>query len=183
MKRTIAVSLGAVAIAALAAGCGSAATTTSTSSPPASSGSSATGSGGGAATVQAKSSGLGQILVDGSGRTLYLFKADTGTTSHCNGACAAAWPPDTTNGKPMAGGVSSTLLGTTTRSDHTTQVTYQGHPLYYFAHDANPGEANGQGINAFGGLWFVLAPNGTAITGTAATPSGSTPAGGSGGGY
>ncbi|MDQ6885239.1 MAG: hypothetical protein M3077_13560 [Candidatus Dormibacteraeota bacterium] len=118
----------------------------------------------GPATLSVGSSGLGQILVGANGKTLYLFEADTGTQSTCSGACAQAWPPLTTNGAPKAaGGASLSLLGTTTRSDGTTQVTYSGHPLYYFVSDTKPGDTNGEGSTAFGAGWDVLSPTGAKI--------------------
>src|SRR5438552_5749647 len=99
----------------------------------------------GAATISVQASSLGRILVDGNGKTLYLFEADTSTQSTCSGACAQAWPPLTTSGAPeAAGGASVSLLGTTTRSDGTTQVTYSGHPLYSFVSDSKPGYTNGE---------------------------------------
>ena len=116
------------------------------------------------ATISVGSSSLGQILVDGNGKTLYLFEADTSTQSTCSGACAQAWPPLTTSGAPnVAGGASASLLGTTTRSDGTTQVTYSGHPLYYFSGDAKAGDTNGEGSTAFGAGWDVLSPTGGKI--------------------
>jgi predicted lipoprotein with Yx(FWY)xxD motif len=129
--------------------------------------------------VQAQSSSLGRIVVDGSGRTLYVFQADTGTTSHCYGACAQAWPPDTTTARPGAQGLNAALLGTTARNDHTTQVTYKGHPLYHFAQDTKSGDTNGQGVTAFGGTWYVIGPSGAPITSAAPSPS-STNSGGGG---
>ncbi len=100
---------------------------------------------------------LGTILVDSQGRTLYLFTHDSGTTSMCTGACAEAWPPLVATGTPKATlGANAALLGTTKRSDGTTQVTYNGHPLYRFVKDANAGETNGQGLTAFGGSWFAV---------------------------
>ena len=107
---------------------------------------------------------LGTILVDGSGRTLYLFEADKTTASTCYGACATYWPPLLTNGAPLAGaGVNASLLSTTKRTDSTTEVTYAGHPLYYVVTDHNPGDATGQGINNFGALWDVVGPDGKQI--------------------
>jgi predicted lipoprotein with Yx(FWY)xxD motif len=107
---------------------------------------------------------LGPILVDGSGRTLYLFVADTGTSSTCYGDCARNWPPLLTSGTPIAGsGVSATLLGTTTRNDGTLEVTYAGHPLYYFVGDTAAGATAGQAQNSNGGLWYVLGPDGKQI--------------------
>ena len=118
----------------------------------------------GAATISVGSSSLGQILVDANGKTLYLFEADSGTQSTCSGACAQAWPPLTTSGAPKAAASASpSLLGTTTRSDGTTQVTYSGHPLYNFVGDAKPGDTNGEGSTAFGAGWDVLAPTGAKI--------------------
>ena len=115
--------------------------------------------------IQAGSSRLGQILVDSSGRTLYLFVADKGTASVCNSAaCVQYWPPLLTTGAPVAGaGVSAALLGTTTRQDGKTQVTYSGHPLYYFITDKKPGDVTGQAINGFGGPWYVVSPAGMQI--------------------
>jgi predicted lipoprotein with Yx(FWY)xxD motif len=100
---------------------------------------------------------LGQIVVGANGKTVYVFLGDTGMTSTCNGSCAQNWPPVTTTGTPHAsGGVSQALLGTTKRADGSTQVTYHGHPVYYFIADTGPGMANGEGINAFGALWEVV---------------------------
>ncbi len=135
--------------------------------------------------MKTASSPLGQILVDGSGRTLYLFKADTGTTSTCNGACTQNWPPQTTTGTPNSSGVTASLVATTTRSDNSTQVTYNGHPLYHFFKDTKPGETNGQGVTAFGASWYVVSPSGDAVTSAAsasASPS-ATSTGGGGNGY
>ena len=116
------------------------------------------------ATVAVATSKLGQILVDGKGLTLYLFVADTGTTSTCNSSCATVWPPVLTTGAPVAGtGANASLLGTTTRTDGTTEVTYAGHPLYYFVQDKAAGDTTGQGVNSFGALWWVLSPAGAAI--------------------
>ncbi|MBS1870702.1 MAG: hypothetical protein JSS99_13685 [Actinobacteria bacterium] len=151
----------AVLAAPIAAGCGSG-----------SSGSTTTGGtamhqqSGGALTVKtASSSGLGTILVDAQGRTVYLFQRDRGPTSTCSGACIAGWPAVTTHGTPQAsGGAAAAKLGVTKRGDGTTQVTYAGHPLYYYAGDSAAGDTNGQGVNAFGALWYVVGTNGSAIT-------------------
>ena len=118
-----------------------------------------------AATVAAASNAkLGTILVDGSGRTLYLFEADRGTSSTCYNACATYWPPLLTNGAPVAGtGVNPALLGTTKRTDGTIEVTYGGHPLYYVVTDHNPGDASGQGVDNFGAAWDVVGPDGKQI--------------------
>src|SRR6185437_5133925 len=103
---------------------------------------------------------LGKILVDGKGMTVYLFVADKSTSSTCYTSCAQFWPPVLTSGAPTAGdGAQASLLGTTARTDGTTEVTYAGHPLYYFLKDKNPGDTTGQGVNGFGGLWWVLTPS------------------------
>jgi predicted lipoprotein with Yx(FWY)xxD motif len=107
---------------------------------------------------------LGRILVDSKGITLYDFPPDKGTTSVCYGACAALWPPLVAHGKPVAGsGVKASLLGTTKRKDGKLQVTYNGHPLYYWVGDHKPGQTTGQGLNQFGGPWWVLTPAGKEI--------------------
>jgi predicted lipoprotein with Yx(FWY)xxD motif len=116
------------------------------------------------ATVKIASSSLGRILVDSKGITLYDFVKDKGTTSVCYGACAALWPPLLTSGKPVAGsGVRPSLLGTTRRKDGKLEVTYGGHPLYYFVTDRKPGQTTGQGVNQFGGPWWVLSAAGKEI--------------------
>jgi len=121
-------------------------------------------SGSGAAVVNITSSPLGRILVDGRGITLYDFPPDKGTTSVCYGACAALWPPLLTSGSPHAGsGVKASLLGTTKRSDGKLEVTYGGHPLYSFVGDRKPGQTTGQGVNQFGGPWWVLSAAGKEI--------------------
>jgi predicted lipoprotein with Yx(FWY)xxD motif len=125
-----------------------------------------TGQPGGAATVSLRAlSGIpGHALVGSDGRTLYLFEADKNGVSACSGACAAAWPPDTVTGAPHAGsGVNQALLGTVKRSDGTMQVTYGGHPLYYFTADSAAGTAHGQGVKAFGADWYVVSASGSKI--------------------
>jgi predicted lipoprotein with Yx(FWY)xxD motif len=118
----------------------------------------------GVATVTAASTKLGMILVDGGGRTLYLFEKDQPDQSACSGSCAAAWPVDNSSGTPKAGsGVKASLLGTIKRSDGATQVTYNHHPLYYYSGDSGPGQQNGQGLNAFGAAWFVVSPAGDKV--------------------
>lgn len=113
--------------------------------------------------------GLGTVLVDGQGLTLYLFVPDRQSgNSTCYNACAQAWPPlllPVGVTAPVAGsGVQSALLGTTRRSDGTVQVTYNKWPLYLWVSDSEPGQATGQGLNNLGGLWYVLSPEGKAIT-------------------
>jgi predicted lipoprotein with Yx(FWY)xxD motif len=115
-------------------------------------------------TVEVRGTHLGKILVNSSGRTLYLFKKDSGGKSACTGACAKFWPPLRASGKPTAGrGVSASKLGTIRRSDGKPQVTYKGHPLYTFQQDTKAGQTNGQGLTAFGASWFTLSPAGNQI--------------------
>ena len=118
------------------------------------------------ATVTAASTSRGMILIDGGGRTLYLFAKDQPNQSACNGACVAAWPVDQSSGTPKAGsGVKASLLGMIRRSDGTAQVAYNGHPLYYYSGDSGAGQLNGQGVDAFGAKWYVVTPAGGADTG------------------
>ena len=115
-------------------------------------------------TVDVARSRFGRILVDAHGRTLYDFPPDKGTTSVCYGACAALWPPLTTTAKPHAGpGIHASLLGTTRRSDGALEVTYGGHPLYYYVADRKRGQFSGQGLNQFGAPWWVISPAGKEI--------------------
>ena len=106
----------------------------------------------------------GKFLAGGQGRAMYLFEADKSSASTCTGACAATWPPVTTASMPTAGsGVEQSLLGTTKRADGTEQVTYNGHPLYYFAADTGAGTAKGQGSKEFGADWYVVNAKGSKI--------------------
>jgi predicted lipoprotein with Yx(FWY)xxD motif len=130
------------------------------------------------ATVRVAKTNLGKILVNSKGRTLYLFQADSGTTSACNDACATNWPPLTSATPKIGKGAKASLASTATRSDGKPQVIYNGHPLYTYSGDKKAGNTNGQGVNAFGGLWYVLSPTGNEIT---STPSTSGSSGGSSG--
>ena len=138
-----------------------------------------------APTVKTKSSStLGKILVDQKGRTLYRFLKDKGRRSNCSGACAHNWPPQTTSGRPHAAGrAKASLLSTTRRAGGARQVDYADHPLYRFSLDSGPGKTSGQGIEAFGGRWYVVAPSGRAITKTSSGGYGGAPSSPSGGGY
>jgi predicted lipoprotein with Yx(FWY)xxD motif len=121
-------------------------------------------SSGAASVLSTKTSSLGTFLVDAKGRALYLWDADHGSKSTCSGACAQAWPPLTTTATPKASGaVKASLLGTTKRADGSREVTYAGHPLYYFAGDTAPGQTTGQGSDGFGAPWWVVTPAGKAI--------------------
>jgi predicted lipoprotein with Yx(FWY)xxD motif len=115
---------------------------------------------------------LGNVLVDAEGNTLYMFEQDSGGTSSCEGGCAEQWPPLETDGEPTAGdGADAALLGTTDRSDGTTQVTYDDLPLYTYAPDGGPGDTTGQGV---GGVWWVVAPTGEPVRDAAGGGGGST---------
>jgi predicted lipoprotein with Yx(FWY)xxD motif len=143
-------------VALVAAGCGSSGGTSTAT---------AKADGHSSATVSVANTGLGKILVDSTGKTLYLWEKDSGTKSACSGGCAAAWPPLRASGKPTAGsGVRASLLGTTPRSDGQPEVTYNGHPLYGFQGDSKPGDTNGQGSTGFGAPWYVVSASGKAIT-------------------
>ena len=145
--------------AAPAASSATAQPNTPTTSPSASSSTAAVTIG-----LQSVSGIPGKFLASGQGRTMYLFEADKSGTSTCAAACAAAWPPVTAAGMPMAGsGVEQSLLGTAKRSDGTEQVTYNGHPLYYFAADTGAGMAKGQGSKEFGAGWYVVNAKGSKI--------------------
>jgi predicted lipoprotein with Yx(FWY)xxD motif len=161
-----------VAAALLAAACGS------SGSPQSAATTGATSSAGGSVTEITTSSGsAGTFLTNGSGRAVYLWVKDPAGKSECTGACAGAWPPVTAVGTlTAAGGAKQADLGTITRSDGTKQVTYDGHPLYYFAGDSGAGQTNGQGSDGFGAKWWLVAPSGAEITG-------STSSSGSGSGY
>ena len=181
MRNQIAAIIGAAGIglvlAACSSGSGTTASSPATSSPASSSAAAApastpasspaaSGQASGAATVSlAAISGIpGKALVGGNGRTLYLFQADKNGKSACSGACAAAWPPVTVTSAPRAGsGVNQSLLGTITRPDGTMQITYNGHPLYYFVADTAGGTAHGQAVKAFGAEWYVVGAAGSKI--------------------
>lgn len=116
---------------------------------------------GAAVLTVASATGVGPVVVDARGFTVYDFHGDEGTTSSCYGACAQVWPPVLTEGDPQVGeGASAAKLGTTKRKDGTVQVTYAGHPLYTYAADKKPGEAKGNDVDSFGAEWYALKGNG-----------------------
>jgi predicted lipoprotein with Yx(FWY)xxD motif len=159
------------ALAFVAAACSSGSNNTSASLPAAPASSAVGGSSSGT-TVDVSTGNGTSFVTDSSGRSLYLFASDTKTSSTCYGACATAWPPLTTTGAPKPGtGAKASQLGTITRTDGTKQVTYGGHPLYYFEGDSAAGQTNGEGINGFGAPWYLVAPSGQQITSlTASAP-------------
>lgn len=157
----------------IVAACGNSSNGTSSPDKPAKSGtpsansttSSAAGQAAKGVTVETHSGANGTYLTDGSGKTVYLFLADKNGKSVCSGACATLWPPLTTKGAPTASGsAASGMLATITRSDGTKQVTYAGHPLYYYQADTAAGDLNGQGLDQFGAKWWIVAPSGKSIT-------------------
>jgi len=159
------------------AGCGSSGSATAAGAPP----TAAAASKGKALKV--RSTGLGRILVDSKGRTLYAFGHDLKNKSRCSGACATNWPPALAPKKPQVGaGVSKAKLRVIKRSGGARQLSYAGHPLYRFSGDSAAGDTNGQGINAFGGTWHVVAPGGKVVSGAPQSQSGDT-GGNTGGGY
>ena len=168
----------ALAVSACASSGSSSATTGSTpaaggSTPAAASSAAAAGSGG--TTISERTIGGQQVLTNAQGLTLYWFAPDTSTTSKCTGSCATYWPP--VKGPATAGSGVTGTLGTITRSDGTTQATYDGHPLYTYAADTAPGQAKGNGLTVSGGLWYEMTVSG-------ATPAAKTSSSSSGsGGY
>ena len=151
------------AAAAVLAACSSPATSSASGSSPA------------AATGSLKTATIGgaTVLTDSKGFTLYSFAPDTSTMSKCNGTCAQNWPPVT--GPVTAAGITGTF-GTIERSDGSVQATFDGHPLYTFVGDTAPGQAKGNGLNAFGGLWHEVTTSGSA-------PAANSSSGSGGGGY
>jgi predicted lipoprotein with Yx(FWY)xxD motif len=157
-------------LAALAlAACGSDSSSTTDSTTAASASSSSGSSGGGSAAVDlADNSTLGtEILVDAGGNTLYMFeKDDSADESYCYDACAKAWPPLTSEGAASAGsGLDSSQLTTFQRDDGSTQLAYAGHPLYTYAGDTSPGDANGNDLDQFGATWYALDSSGATVEG------------------
>jgi predicted lipoprotein with Yx(FWY)xxD motif len=123
---------------------------------------------------------FGQTLTDANGRTLYLFAADKPNVSTLSAAGRAFWPPFTAANTPSAiGGALAGKIGAVTNTTGAGQVTYNGHPLYYFVGDHNPGQTSGQALNEFGARWYVLSPSGAGVT---SAPSGSTSSSSTGGG-
>jgi predicted lipoprotein with Yx(FWY)xxD motif len=167
----------AAAAAAALAACSSSAAPSGTSSPSSSGTSTSSPAAAAAGTVQTAKIGGATVLTSSKGFTLYSFAPDTSTTSKCNGTCAQNWPP--VKGPVTAAGVKGTF-GTITRSDGSTQATFDGHPLYTFVGDTAPGQAKGNGLNVAGGLWHEITTSGTAAPAPAA---GSTSSSGGGYGY
>ena len=114
-------------------------------------------------SVKASGSQYGKVLFSASNRAIYYFAKESGRTARCYGACAKAWPPALTNGRPQAGaGAKSGLLGTTMRRDGRGQATYKGHPLYYYVNDPR-GKVGCHNVEEFGGLWLAVRPSGAPV--------------------
>ena len=157
----------AFGVALLVAACstGSSSTGAAGSSSPAGASSAAAGGSSGSTVITTVSPSAGTFLTTSSGHAVYLWSKDGNGMSACTGACTGAWPPVTTTGQVTAsGGAKSSDLGTITRTDGTKQVTYDGHPLYFFAGDSGPGMASGQGNDGFGAKWWLVSPSGSDIT-------------------
>jgi predicted lipoprotein with Yx(FWY)xxD motif len=158
----------AVAVAVCAAGvagCGGGSGGGNSGNAATSSAKSSSGSGGSALMIELRKTDLGRILTDGKGRTLYLFEKDTGPKSRCtSAACAGFWPPLVAKGSPKVGsGLSAGELGTTSRGGGVKQVTFAGHPLYYFSKDSAAGQTHGEGLKAFGAEWYVVSGSGKKV--------------------
>jgi predicted lipoprotein with Yx(FWY)xxD motif len=163
-----------LASALLATACGSAAASSPSSAPAAGSSASASTTG---TVITTHVGTAGAFLTDGSGRTVYLWAKDGMNMSACSGACATAWPPVPATGKlTVTGGAKASDLGTITRSDGTKQITYDGHPLYYFVGDSAAGQANGQGSDNFGAKWWLVASSGAKITASDTAAAANAPA-------
>jgi predicted lipoprotein with Yx(FWY)xxD motif len=146
--RTIVAAVAALIVAAIAAAIALGATSMSSS----------------AAQVNVRQTELGRIIVDSNGHTLYLYAPDKNGKSSCYGQCATFWPPLIKTSAKLAGsGVNASLIKTTKRTNGKIQLVYDGHPLYRFAEDKSAGQVKGQGLNAAGGVWWVLAPSGKPI--------------------
>ena len=183
MKHSLTLAVAATALTAVLSGCGgSSYSSSSSAAAPTASTAASTGSsggaygGGGASTAASGSSAkgvsvtvkhdkLGSVLAAGPKRlTVYLFEGDHGSVSACSGACAKVWPPLTSAGAATAGaGAKASDIAMITRSDGTQQVTYKGHPLYYFATDKDAGDTYGEGVKSFGADWYALSPSGAKI--------------------
>jgi predicted lipoprotein with Yx(FWY)xxD motif len=180
--------LGLAAIAVVVAACGSSSGSNKASSPPPNPASSSGGSNAAAKiTIGTAKGSAGTYLVGASGRALYLWVADSGGQSSCSGACAKVWPPVTASATPsVTGAVKASDLGWATRSDGTKQVTYNGHPLYYFIADHAAGVTKGQGSNSFGAKWWLVSPAGAGLTkstSSGGSSGGSSSGSSSGGGW
>lgn len=170
----------------LASACGS---SSGSSSASTTSGQSPTPSGSGSGSVSVGATPFGKVLVDPAHMTLYAFANDSHNHSACTGSCLTYWPPVPGADAPHGGAASmGATFGTTKGADGSSQLTVNGYPMYTYVGDSSPGQANGQGTNLSGGLWWVVSPDGSWVKSTTAS-SGSSPSSsmggssGAGGGY
>jgi predicted lipoprotein with Yx(FWY)xxD motif len=166
-SRVLVLAGGAVAFALAAAGCGYTAPDAAggyyQAAPPAAS-SIAPDPAAPVVAVSTSALGPGTALVDGAGRAVDLLENDSTSASTCTGACASVWPPvPATGGTTAAGGAENASLGSAPRPDGGAQLTYHGHPLYYYVGDHDPGDSRGQGLNQFGVHWYLVQPNGAEL--------------------
>jgi predicted lipoprotein with Yx(FWY)xxD motif len=166
--------VGFAAVALIAAACGTSSSSTGGSGGASSAPSASAQSGTSSGTVKTMTIGGATVLTNAQGMTLYWFVPDTSTTSNCNGSCAKYWPP--VKGPVTAGSGVTGTLGTITRSDGSTQATWNGHPLYTYVADTAPGQAKGNGLNLSGGVWHEVSLSGAA-------PASAQSSSGGGGGY
>lgn len=163
--------VGGAVVIAMAATTAVALGATTTTTGPSTRASHSAGSG---VKVAVANTALGRVLVDGRGRTLYLFEKDAHGRSACSGSCAGFWPPLIASGKPLAtAGAKTSLLGTSRRADGRLQVTYNHHPLYTFVKDTRKGQANGEGLDVFGAEWYTVSAAGGKVEKSDTTSSSS----------
>jgi predicted lipoprotein with Yx(FWY)xxD motif len=165
MKRLIPViAVLAIAAVVLIAAASGGSKKSKTAANPYGGGSAPVQSGAASSAIDVRNGPLGKMLVDAHGRTLYLFEADKPNMSNCSSACLSLWPPLDATAKPQAkGGVVASKIGLIPGAGGKSEVTYNGHPLYYYAPDQKPGDTQGQGLNQFGAKWYVLATTGNKI--------------------
>ncbi len=157
LKKSVILILGMALVAILIAGCGTSSTTTTSAAPGTSS---TSGAAPGTYSVMTSSnSSLGTFLVDGAGRTLYRFSTDSPGSSSCTAGCLVKWPVFYASPVNVPSDLSASDFTEFTDSDGSKQTEYKGQPLYYFFNDTAPGDTNGQGVNAFGGYWYVVSPS------------------------
>jgi predicted lipoprotein with Yx(FWY)xxD motif len=182
MKLRAGSALALLGVALIVAACGSSSSSSTSAAATSSQSTSAAPAAASGVSVSTASGAHGTYLTGASGRALYLWVADTHGKSSCSGECAKAWPPLITKGTPVAGhGVTASNLSTVTRSDGSKQVTYNGHPLYYFVADTSAGMTKGQGNDGFGAKWWLVTPSGSAITSGGSTSPASASSSSSGG--
>ena len=173
--------VGVLAAVALVAACSSSTHNSSTTT-----GSTPAAGGGSTVALETHSGPMGTFVTDAQGKALYMFAAETSTTSACNSTCQQTWPPLTTTATATAmSGIQASLIATVAGPNGTMQVTFAGHRLYYYASDSAPGDTKGQGFDSFGGKWWLLTPSGQPITSTSGggSSSASSSSGGGGGGW